>query len=65
MVTYLYDSMNFKNLDNAFSEFSKTLGPSKVQTIENRRLLNSLKFENLVDNRFCNTNQSLENYKNF
>jgi hypothetical protein len=65
MVTYLYDSMNFKNLDNAFSEFSKTLGPSKVQTIENRRLLNSLKFENLVDNRFYNTNQSLENYKDF
>jgi|TARA_B110000902_G_scaffold265892_1_gene351648 hypothetical protein len=63
MVPYLYDNMNFKNMDNAFSEFSKTLGPSKFKTIENRRLLNSLKFENLVDNRFYNTNQSLENYK--
>ena len=63
MVPYLYDNMNFKNMDNAFSEFSKTLWPSKFKTIENRRLLNSLKFENLVDNRFYNTNQSLENYK--
>jgi hypothetical protein len=63
MVPYLYDNMNFKNMDNAFSEFSKTLGPSKFKTIENRRILNSLKFENLVDNRFYNTNRSLENYK--
>ncbi|MFT6337066.1 MAG: hypothetical protein ACI86M_003966 [Saprospiraceae bacterium] len=63
MVPYLYDNMNFKNMDNAFSEFSKTLGPSKFKTIENTRLLNSLKFENLVDNRYYNTNRSLENYK--
>jgi hypothetical protein len=62
MVPYMYDHMNFKNMDNAFSEFSKTLGPSKFKTIENRKLLNSLKFENLVDNRFYNTNQSLVNY---
>ena len=63
MVPYMYDHMNFKNMDNAFSEFSKALGPSKFKTIENKRLLNSLKFENLVDNRFYNTNQSLENYR--
>ena len=63
MVPYMYDHMNFKNMDNAFSEFSKTLGPSKFKTIENKKLLNSLKFENLVDNRFYNTNQSLVNYK--
>jgi len=63
MVPHMYDHMSFKNMDNAFSEFSKTLRPSKFKTTENRRLLNSLKFENLVDNRFYNTNQSLEYYK--
>ena len=63
MVPYMYDHMNFKNMDNAFSEFSKTLGPSKFKTVENRRLLTSLKFENLVDNRYYNANQSLENYR--
>lgn len=63
MVPYMYDHMNFKNMDNAFSVFSKNLQPSKFKTIENKSLLNSLKFENLIDNRFFNTNQSLENYK--
>ena len=62
MVPYMYDHMNFKNMDNAFSEFSKNLKPSKFKSIENRELLNSLKFENLIDNRFYNTNKSLENY---
>jgi hypothetical protein len=63
MVPYLYDHMNYKNMDNAFSEFNMNLKPSKFDTIENRELLNSLKFENLMDNRFYNTNKSLKNYK--
>ena len=54
-------AMNFKNMVNAFSQFSKAIRPLKFKTIKKRRVLNSLKFKNLVDNRFYNTNKSLEN----
>lgn len=62
LLPYIIDNSNLRAMDNEFSEYNKDIAPSKFKKNINLDLLESRKFENIIDNRFWNTNQSLENY---
>jgi len=62
LLPYIIDNSNLRAMDNEFSKYNKDIAPSKFNSNINLDLLESRKFENIIDNRFWNTNQSLENY---
>ena len=51
---FLYDNFNYRRMDNKYSGLK--VGPSKFKKERNRELLENEKFENLVDNHFCQSN---------
>jgi hypothetical protein len=62
LMPYLYDHFNYVQMDNAFSDYHKGIGTSKFTDYDNLQVLNNLKFENLIDNQFYNSNDQLQLY---
>lgn len=59
---YLYDHFNYRQMDNAFSEYHEGIEPSKFSNHDNLQVLTYFKFENLIDNQFYNSNDQLRLY---
>ncbi len=62
LLPFLYKNFNFRNMDNAFSNYSA--GESKFKTNRNKVLLENEEFENLIDNHYFQSNTQLEFHKN-
>jgi hypothetical protein len=58
LLPFLYKNFNFRNMDNAFSNYST--GESKFKTNRNRLLLDNEEFENLIDNHYFQSNSQLK-----
>ena len=56
---FLYYNYNYRNMDNRFSPYKGVIGPTKFKSYDNRSLLDSQTFENLVDNRYWNSMEQL------
>lgn len=62
---FLYYNYNYRNMDNRFSRYKGTFGPTKFTSYDNLSLLESQPFENLVDNRFYNCREQLDQLEKF
>lgn len=52
LIPYLYNEISLRQMDENFSEELKSIASKNITKTDNRRVLNSRKFENLVDNKF-------------
>ncbi|MEM5566163.1 DUF6090 family protein [Psychroserpens sp. AS72] len=59
---FIYDHISFRQMDSEHSEYAEQIGPSKFSNHNNLDVLNSLKFESLIDNIFYNSNFQIGNY---
>ena len=62
---FLYHHFNYRNMDDQFSPYRGSIGPTKFTEYSNRNLLDSQTFENMVDNRFWNSQEQLNQLKKF
>lgn len=56
---FLYGNYNYRKMDNRFSPYKGIIGPTRFISYDNRKLLESQTFENLVDNRYWNCMEQL------
>lgn len=59
---FIYEHISFRQMDAVHSNYAKQIGPSKFKNHSNLNVLNSLKFESLIDNIFYNSNIQIGNY---
>lgn len=62
LLPFLYKNFNFRNMDNAFSDYST--GASKFKTNHHKVLLDNEEFENLIGNHYFQSNTQLEFHTN-
>ena len=62
---FLYFNYNYRNMDNRYSAYKGVIGPTRFTSYENRSLLESPAFENMVDNRFWNCQEQLRQLLEF
>ena len=62
---YLYDNISLRQIDGTFATIKNKIGTSRLNTIDNRKVLSDVKFENLVDNKMYDINSLLESYHAF
>ena len=62
LMPFLYENFNFRNMDNAFSNYST--GKSKFKTNRHKELLDNEEFENLIGNHYFQSNTQLEFHTN-
>jgi len=53
---FLNENYNYRNMDNRYSAYKGVIGETKFNSFNNLNLLNNMKFENLIDNRFYQNN---------
>ena len=58
----LYDNYSLRKMDYKFSSTGKLLGKSKLPEIDNRKIVSSQRFENLVDEQYYQLNSMLDKY---
>ncbi|MDO1502556.1 DUF6090 family protein [Winogradskyella maritima] len=61
---FLYKNFNYRNMDNSFGKYKDKIGTTHFKDFNNLSLLNSMEFENHIDNRFYTNNGQLEIYQN-
>ena len=59
---FLFKNFNFRNMDNAFSNYST--GASKFKNNRNKALLDNEEFENLIGTHYFQSNSQLEFHTN-
>ncbi|MEJ2585291.1 MAG: hypothetical protein P8Z38_09680, partial [Robiginitalea sp.] len=62
---FLYHNYNYRNMDNRFSPYKGVIGRTKFTSYDNLSLLESQTFENMVDNRFWNSMEQLNQLEKF
>ena len=60
---FIYEHISFRQMDYKNTNHGEQIGPSKFINHNNLDVLNSLKFESLIDNIFYNSNVQIENYQ--
>jgi len=60
---FLYDHLSFRQMDGVHSRYKDQIGSSKFMDYNNLEILQSMKFENLIDNRYYNSNGQMETYE--
>lgn len=60
---FIYEHISFRQMDYEHTEHGEEIGPSKFSNHNNLNVLNILKFENLIDNIFYNSNVQIDNYQ--
>ncbi|MDX1333967.1 MAG: DUF6090 family protein [Robiginitalea sp.] len=62
---FLYHNFNYRNMDNRYSPYKGVIGSTKFTSYSSRSLLDSQTFENMVDNRFWNSQEQLKQLRRF
>lgn len=62
LMPYLYENVNLRQIDEANSSFIRP-GKSKFEEFNNLLILNDMKFENLINNRFYHANSMIYEYE--
>ncbi|MGK0413284.1 MAG: hypothetical protein ACJA1B_001487 [Polaribacter sp.] len=52
LVRFFYDNISLRAVDSKFSDYASKITPSKLKPLDNRIILSSRKFENIVDNKY-------------
>ncbi|MCA6074051.1 DUF6090 family protein [Fulvivirga sedimenti] len=65
LTPFLYEHLNWRTMDAEFSEYSDESGNTAFPEHDNLNVLQYMLFENLIDNRFYNSKEQLEEYENF
>lgn len=53
---FIYKNISFRQMDGVHSPFAEQIGQSKFISHNNLNVLNMMEFENLIDNRYYNSN---------
>ncbi len=64
LTTFLYSHYNYRNMDNSYSSHKGKIGKTHFTSFNNLDLLNSMTFENMMDNRFYLNNLQMNDLKN-
>ena len=59
---FLYKSISYRQMDAVHSDYKEQIGASKFTNHNNLNVLDNLEFENLIDNRYYNSNDQLKVY---
>lgn len=62
LMPYLYNNYNLRQMDQSNSAYARP-GPSNFEHPKNLLVLQDLKFENLINNRFFHANEMIEAYQ--
>lgn len=65
LMPYLYDNISLRQIDGTFATIKDRIGKSKLDDIDNRKVLSDVKFESMVDNKMYDLNSLLESYTAF
>lgn len=65
LTNFLYHHYNYRNMDDRFSPYTGIIGPTKFVEYSNQSLLESQTFENMVDNRFWNSQEQLKQLRKY
>lgn len=60
---FLFEHINYRRMDNSFGDYKGQIGPTRFQEFDNLSVLNSMEFENHIDNRYYNNSRQLEEYE--
>jgi len=62
-VPFVYKNLSLRKIDAENSSYREGLGKSKFESFNNLDVLNSMEFENLIDNRYYNANDQQKSYE--
>ena len=62
LVPFFYENISLRTIDSKFSEFGKKIGVSNLKSSDNRIILTSRKFENILDNKYYLSQRLLSKY---
>ena len=65
LMPFLYDNYNWRHMDNIYAPTEDKFGPSAFSADINLKILDKLKFENLMDNQMHNYVTKLNVYLDF
>ncbi len=65
LTPFLYEHLNWRKMDAEFSLYRDESGETAFPDHDNLKVLQFMLFENLIDNRFYNSKEQLEEYENF
>lgn len=61
---FLFENFNYRNMDNHYGKYKEKIGVTHFKKFDNLSVLDNMKLENYIDNRFYGNNQQLEMYQN-
>ena len=60
---FLYKNFNWRKMDGTYSRYKEKIGTTRFPEYDNLKVLKSMEFENLIDNRVFMTLENKANYE--
>jgi hypothetical protein len=62
-VPFLYKNFSYRKMDGNYSPYKEQIGTTQFSEHDHLKVMSSMQFESLIDNRFFNSNRSVEKYQ--